>query len=322
MKLFKRNKNAFSTDSLRTKVVYNTRTNFMVLVSYGSDHFQSIIEFINGLNDLPGNHKIKCVMENTAILEEPTKEESSSIKIRPLITAHSYYFLLLSGKPEAYAELFDDLDISNRVLEEIQKDIYNYCDSAKFQKLIDMDVLELSKFRYKNIVPMYDDYIVFDRYKYDDVEKICIDLPECFNRISLLKLLNIYYTDGSVIFNSLRVIKATLDDLKENTNEHLHIMFDDNCKKGGFYTHIMDNPTIEVLSIAAEPIYLKPDFYDDYGEIFNNTGTVPVEELDEIFQQDYDRFVNPTANAVEYESIDETIPNDAETENMRKEDVI
>ena len=46
------------------------------------------------------------------------------------------------------------------------------------------------------------------------------------------------------------------------------------------------------------------------------------EELDELFQQDYDRFTQITAGESEYEDIDEQIGDDEETENMRKEDIL
>ena len=91
------------------------------------------------------------------------------------------------------------------------------------------------------------------------------------------------------------------------------------CKNDCLYSSIIKNPCIENLSAVTKPIYLRSD-EDEEDEL---TADLPIEALDEIFQQEYDRFVNPTADAgVEYEDIDERLGDDEETENMRKADMI
>jgi hypothetical protein len=82
------------------------------------------------------------------------------------------------------------------------------------------------------------------------------------------------------------------------------------------YPYFMVNPTVDSLTILNAPLFMKEDMTDLM------EGNVPIEELDELFQQDYDRFVQPTADAIEYENIDEQIGLNDESENMRKEDII
>ncbi len=312
------------TDLLMSTVVYNTKENLIILLSFGSKHFYSVLEFLAAIHNTPNS--VNCILSHTAIEKELTEEENADFDKKPVKMIDNKYYLLISGHAKAYLNLFNYVDQSNTILEELVKDIYHYCDSAVFQPVIDAGILQEFKFTYKRIKPNYDNHKAFDNSinmkigRYDNVDIIFSKLPNIYNRLDLCRIINIYY-DNNKSITAAELIKQAMeyDHDSKTDNPYFYALFRLMCKNDYLYTSIIKNPCIENLSAVTKPIYLRSD-EDEEDEL---TADLPIEALDEIFQQEYDRFVNPTADAgVEYEDIDERLGDDEETENMRKADMI
>ena len=63
-------KESIDNGKLMTKVVYNTRHNLVILVSYSSNYFYSIIEFLDAVN----KSKVKSYISHSAKENEYTEE--------------------------------------------------------------------------------------------------------------------------------------------------------------------------------------------------------------------------------------------------------
>ena len=287
---------------LKTKVLYSTADNFIILINYGYNDFYSMIEFISGLNSMPDNYKIHCVVSDSSIEQEST--DNTEFRKTPNVSINDYY-AIIAGEPKNYAKIYDYIDSSNSVLEEITKDIYNYCNSIDFKDLIDIGILAIKHFKYGYEIPKYNQLVDNGDYrKYDDIKLVSKSIPSCFSLYDLCKMFNIY-TDQAH-FTAYRILAASYNRVD---NPFFYKIFESNCNEGGFYTNIISNPCLENLSIIVNPIYLKPDMDED--TLF--AGEVPKEQLDEIFQKEYDRFVNPTVEYSDlYKDIDEILPDDYE----------
>ena len=288
---------------LRTSVLYNTADNLIILINYGYNDAYSMIEFIAGLNSMPNNYKIHCIISDLSI-EQQINNDKESFSKKPTVFDKKYY-ALLAGDPKHYAKIFDYIDSSNTILEEITKDIYNYCASIDFKDLIDIGILSFKHFKYGYNIPKYDQLVDNGEYKkYDDIKLVSKSLPECFSLYDLCKLFNIYTNEAH--FSAYRILKASYNSAD---NPFFYKIFKADCKPDGFFSNIIPNPCLENLSIIINPIYLKPDMDED--NLF--AGEVSKDELDEIFQKEYDRFVNPTAEYSDfYKDIDEVLPENYE----------
>ena len=143
-------KEYIDNSKLMTKVVYNTRYNLIILVSYSSNYFYSIIEFLDAVS----KSKVKSYISHSAKEKEYTEEELQEFDKKKVKIVENRYYLLLSGAPEDYIGIYNNIDnLSNEVLGMISNDIYNHCSSAYFKYLIDFCILDLGKFRFQNIVP-------------------------------------------------------------------------------------------------------------------------------------------------------------------------
>ena len=307
MRIFKKKKNNNTTTyEIKSKVLYNTSANFIILINYGSGWNNEVIDFINGIHNIHNGFSIKCVLSDNAELINNDTEKFMKETIK--FTNRTYY-MILSGSTKSYAKIYDYVDMSNRILEEITKDIYNYCDYIPFSKLIDLGILSQDKFRYRikhgEYHPQYDKFTIYKDYIFDDVSYILKWIPKSYNMIDLCKIFNIYIKN--VAYSADTIISKAQEDLKNGIyNSTYTTILDDNCLPGGFFTYLMNNPSIETLSLLVTPIYLRPD--DDEENIF--TGDLPIEQLDELFQQSYERFTNPIDQSIYYQDIDEVLDNE------------
>ena len=305
MGIFKKKKkknNNITTYEIKSKVLYNTNANFIILINYGSGWNNEVIDFINGIHNINNGFNIKCVLSDSA--ESITNNTGKFMKETIKFINRTYY-MILSGSTKSYAKIYDYVDMSNRILEEITKDIYNYCDYTPFTKLIDLVILNKSKFRYKNEFPQYDNFIIYKDYIFDNVSYILKWIPKTYNMIDLCKIFNIYTKNDSYSANT--IISKAQEDLENGIYDSTYInILNDNCLPGGFFMHLMSNPSIETLSLLVTPIYLRPD--DDEENVF--TGDLPIDQLDELFQQSYERFTNPIDQSIYYQDIDEVLNNE------------
>ena len=324
-------KESIDNGKLMTKVVYNTRYNLIILVSYSSNYFYSIIEFLDAVS----KSKVKSYISHSAKEKEYTEEELQEFDKKKVKIVENRYYLLLSGSPEDYIGIYNNIDnLSNEVLGMISNDIYNHCSSAYFKYLIDFCILDLGKFRFQNIVPNnYDKLYEFSLDKYatngetyckhyvDNIDTILNNIPDTFSAIDIAHIIKFYNhpescKDIQVLFNAAYLIDTIYND---NTNKtvmrYLNIIA--NATKDFIFKKIVAEPSIETLSIVNSPVFLRENLEYEF------TGNMAVEDMDTIFQQEYDRFTQPTADHMfDYEDIDERIGDNDETENMRKGDII
>lgn len=315
-KLKKKNTVDNYDDKLRSLVVYNTRYNLILLLSYGPDHFYDVLDFIgtiNNMNEAPV-YKLTVLLSNTAV-ETPIEENEESFDKKTVKLINNKYYALISGTPEAYAKLYDYIDLSNEVLSEITKDIYNNCDSSKFKYLIDANVLTFGNFRYKNVMPKYDrrahynNTLNLNTNEYDDVAYILSKIPNTYSRLDLCKIIMVDYAqdpkNNYPMSAATVVYKALL--YKDGDNGFFKVLFDLLCDN--LFQNIVDNPSLDTLAVMHTPIYLREDETEEA-----LTADLPVDKLDEMFQQEYERFNDPTyGSGVEYEEIDERIEDNDNT---------
>ena len=102
---------------------------------------------------------------------------------------------------------------------------------------------------------------------------------------------------------------------EENSNEYKFAVEFIKATKNSIFKHIFKEPSREALEILISPVFLRENLEDEVN------GSMAIEEMDEIFQQEYDRFTGVTADyAGEYEDIDEALADDEESENMKPEE--
>jgi len=316
------NKENIDDGKLRSKVIYNTRHNLIILISYASKNFYSAIEFIAAIK----NTKLKLIISNSSKERQLTEEELEEFDKKTVSLIDNRYYILLSGTPEEYANMVNYMDLNNEIFELLVDDFYHHCSSTIFNEYINYGIFDRSKFIYKDVVPSnYNKLVNFSSnelpkgrtYFRDDLKYILDRLPDSFLTIDIAQCINYYQSFDlgkhyEYLFNVNELVKTVIDNKSPNVDFCNDIVKASNI----VFKLIVPDPCVETLEILNAPIFLRENLEDVY------SAAVPIEELDEIFQQDYDRFTQITAGESEYEDIDEQIGDDEETENMRKEDII
>lgn len=305
----KNNNNNESLDDgkLYSTVVYNTREHIIFLISYGADDFTSISEFIIGCYE----SGIRVILGHDAIEEATTPEDNDDFDIKPVVITHNRYYALISGKPTKFNNIFKVINLDNTILNAIIPDIYNYCTSPDFDDMIDYGILNEDDFKYKRIAAPYDERILINSFTVtgyiDDIKLILSKCPVCFKAIDIAPIIYIYinsnYTAVSLIAKVYSGDKTAMDIFK--------------AVKNSLYSYILKDCSIENLEILIKPLFLRSE-YDEFEDPI--VADMRPDELDSLFQQQYDRFESPTADYAEYESIDEVLKDNEENENMREAD--
>ena len=313
---------------IMSRVIYNSRHNLITLISYSSPYFYTIIEFIKAVHDAGG---IKIHLAHIAKERELSEEELEEYSKKKIDIIDNRYYILLSGKPENYAELYNVCDLENEVLKLLTKDFYNNCSSTYFEDAIRYGILSLGNFKFKGVVPT--NYNKYQKIKFnldgrechfftDDYDYITKNIPEAFIMMDLVDIINTYTVDAKnpekidKVSSNLKYLAGDYTDIESDSIQYKIKVSMMGALLKYVYPYFMVNPTVDSLTILNAPLFMKEDMTDIM------EGNVPIEELDELFQQDYDRFVQPTADAIEYENIDEQIGLNDESENMRKEDIL
>lgn len=316
-RLFKKTEE-ISTDKLQSRIIYNSQANFIILISYGAKDFYSVIEFTSALSEL--HDSVNVITSHTATEEEAIENENSFSK-KAIKIINNRYYLLIGGSSEQYAKLFDTVPQSNTVLKCIIQDIYHNRDSAPFSSLIELGILDLNRFKYQNIVPNiydrlkeYSDYAdnVFHGW-YDDFREIMSKLPSSFSAIDVARLIYIYAalpnTADLLTMRLPEFISDTLGEKNGSVDMHYNVAIRDFffntysilfhlC----FFDSIIPYADLDILSVITVPVYMR----EELNEEDRINGDIPLDKMDELFQQDYDRFTQPTAEYTDgYEDIDE-----------------
>lgn len=303
-KLFNKDKSNYNVD-LRSMVLYNTHDNLIILIQYGYNDFYNAIKFIDacykaGLNIELSYHK--------------ATEEDNSKEIKPhspeKVIQYTFY-IIVYGSTDKYAKIFDYEVISNTILKSIINDIYNSCDSVLFENLISYGVLSRNKFKYNGIRPQYDEYKTVsnpmkkDPLQYDDIKTIISRIPVSFLDLDIFKMINIY--DGNRTITAYQLIDTLLNNpiTSENDNAYDYNIYKILSKP--LYGTVLSSEyynDINLMSIITSPVYLKQNLEDvDYMSY-----DLSYDDLDQIFQQKYDRFnITTSDNMKFYKNLDENV---------------
>ena len=321
-KIFKKYKNVNSA-KLQSKVIYNSVNNFIILISYGDADFYSVIEFTSALTEL--NDSINIVTSHTATKEESIENEDNFSK-KAITIINNRYYLLIGGSSEQYAKLFDVVPQSNAVLKCITKDIYHNRDSSSFKSLIELGVLDLSRFKYQNVIPnIYDNnkkYYYNDLFHgwYDDFKGIMSLLPVSFSAVDVSRLIYIYADINKADLLAMR-LPEFIDDVLGEKNGSVRMHYNVGIRDFFYRTYeilhasylfdnIIPNSDLDILSVIIAPIYMR----EELNEEDRINGDISLDKMDDLFKQDYDRFTQPTAEYIEgYEDIDEVLSSYDET---------
>lgn len=321
-KLFRKTE-VISSDKLQSRVIYNSQFNFIILISYGAKDFYSVIEFTSALTEIyQGNGGISIVISHAAIEEEPVEDENNFSK-RPVTIINNRYYMLIGGAPFFYNKLFDVVPPSNAILRCIIQDIYHHRSSSDFKELINLGVLNSNNFKYQNVVP--DNYDKLKKYTgddskviaggFDDFDKIMSRIPSSFSAIDVARLIYINAFTPHIPAPFFMRLPEFISDTLGEKNGSVSRCYSGITLRDFFartyqaieqplLSHIIPNPDLTMLSILTVPLYMR----EELNEEDRINGDIPLDKMDEIFQQDYDRFNQPTAEYIEgYEDIDEIV---------------
>lgn len=285
---------------LNALVVYNTDSNFIVLIQYGQDHFYDAIEFVNCAN----NANLKIIISQSA-QEEPQLLEDHSISIRPMRIYNRRSYLLVSGTTHNWCGLYDYIDRTNPMMEKVNELIYQNCTSTDFDILIKYGVLDEDRFRFRRIKSQAYDTLesVFNpvrkaSIRFDNVSKIMSKLPDCFSSRDLLSIIHIYKEDSDQYSTAYDLLLDVAR--KDSESVVLYKLLSD-----PLYGHLVKNHDLQALTTLLYPIYLREDLTDDDFII----GDVSFEDLDELFKRQYDKYSMPTIDNTEYydKDVDEPV---------------
>lgn len=283
---------------LYTKVIYNSKNNFIILVSFTQDYFLSVIELLNACTFI-SNINVKYMQSS---YEKQNEDGSVDYYIK--------HYLLIGGDDSAYIELYNKIDtIDNIILEHIKRDISMYRDTSKYAN---SDIYLFNKYNLLynysgNGIQIWHDKINLSQYnepiksnmdalhlnyEIDDIEKIKSSLPDCFTCQSLLRFI---YMDLGYCRNNLY---SYLSDAFNKNIEYMQKVVDE--IREPVLSLFISNPSNAVLKNYVGPQYLVNDGDDIVGSIDD-------ESLDEIFKQEYDRFNAISSDDIEYKDIDEEL---------------
>lgn len=292
---------------IRTKTVYNSKHNFIVLINLTEDYFFSMIEFMSAVvkaSMIGMTGPMVTSIANTFMDEapEPDGEEREEFSSFTETVKHNLYYVLLSGDPEQFAHIYKVIDdYSNPILQAIQDDIYEHCSSAYFKNLIEDGILTEGKFKYVNIIGDYSDLIYRDapyRECYSDNAEIMLsNIPEVFTGEDLLPFVKYYRKD------KMDILYITAETLLKHHDGLDYKLFETSDE---MYKRLLGENYIDDIDKYSLPAYLRADDEEPV------TGVMPVSQLSEEFQQQYDKFTGVADSLTEYLDIDEVVEDEEE----------
>ena len=114
--LFTGSKKVASDDSfIRCNIIYNTSRKLIILVSFTKDMCYDVMEFCS-----------TCTISNvrTAQLQSSYDEVIKIDDNNDKIITHYQNYLLISAHPSSYSNLYKNLSLSNKVLEQLKPELY------------------------------------------------------------------------------------------------------------------------------------------------------------------------------------------------------
>ena len=282
-----------------SNIVWNSKDNLIILISFSEDYFEQVIEIQDAVNN-SANKKLATKIVYSSYDEETGRKDEDG---NDIIIIHKKHYMLIGGSPSSWSALYMNIsNLGNDILYKISDEIVNNRDNSGFKDLIDDDILR--GFDNDNI--SYDiDKESKNEYFYTDPDILLKRLPNSFTGRDVIKFILIYSPHDTIssAYSSLFDVIFMPDALFKN--HHLYPL----------YSALFKDPTIAKLNTLLEPLYKQPD--DD-----SVPGDISDDALDDIFKEHYERFSAVADNSIHYEDIDEELSDDEESENMRKEDMI
>lgn len=286
-KMHKGNKKKIESDNsyCYSNIIWNTKNNLIILISFTENYFEQIIEIQDAINCT--NLCSKIVYSSYDEKTDKKDEDGDDVWI-----IHKKYYLLIGGDTISWQELYMNIhDLGNEVLSKITDEILNNCNSAHFKKLLNDGILHGFTEHPNEDTPVE----AITGHTYTNPEVLIKYLPNGFTGKDIIKFIKIYDKNG--VFRSTAY------------SEILNINFSNyelaNYEFYPLYAALFKNPTIEGLKMVLEPLYKQPD--DD-----SIPGDVSDESLDEIFRERYERFSAISDDNIHYEDIDEELLDDEE----------
>jgi len=260
---------------LRTTVIYKTSRSMYLLIQYNESDFDDVLEFITACG--------KCGIQvvNQHVFEDIEDKDRSTIKANePSRRINERYYTLINGTYSAYAKLYENINVANAILQSISKDICNSCCSTYFDKLIEDGILK--GFKHNGVLPKYDDSVICQMdntiITYDDVDKILNRLSSSYTALDIYDMITIEH-DNTI----LKLSYIISEYISNNRYAELVSILKQNTNLLSYYS---EDITKEGLKYLTYPMYNR-----DANTV---NGDKSISEMDEIFQQDYDRFIQST----------------------------
>ena len=308
--------------AIQTKTIYDTKFNVVILIQYYDSNLYSAMQFLNNANKA-GLTTLIAHYAETKEEDRESNNESGKIKINmPIEYINQKYYMLVSGTPKQYAELYKYLELSNSLLESVTLELYNNVSSTPFEEIINTGVLREDNFKYCKCDAKYDNlYSISSKIKdskiyYDDFSLIMGRIPNIFESINVINIIHVYETEQNL---NNGIYRTPIDIVREMEDASHH--YDDHVGQETYFLNhnlikelsplyniiapeLISTDNIHTLYTLIAPIYMIEEYEDDV----LLTGSVSPEKLDEIFQQEYNRFNNPTSDAnIVYVNVDEEV---------------
>lgn len=283
-----------------SKIIWNSKDNLIILLSFTEDYFASIIELQDAMLKRFWGFESEVVFSSYDEETDKIDEDGNKLWI-----IHNKYYILIGGEPfHDWVELYTKIhNLGNEALARITDEIVNNCYAEDYKKLIEDGILY--NFKYVDTEPEYDKNKIVDGVQYTDPKVLLERIPTGFTARELLPFIRISRVSGTGI------ITNAFNELIANSR----YFYDESILKNLYIDLFGENITSEKLLSFTEPLYKQPD--DD-----SLPGNVDDESLDAIFRENYDRFSAVHDDGTYYEDIDEELNEDEESDNMRKEDII
>lgn len=284
-KLFKNKKDIMDENFCYSDIIWYSKDNLIILLSFTKEYFRDIIELQEAISytDL----KEKIIFSS---YDEELEDET--------ILSHERNYMLISGNTDEWAKLFTKIDISNKCLSILSKEISNNCYFESFDKLIEDSIIKKFKYNNSDNTPQYNNNMRSKSLNgntvlFNDPKYILDKLPVSITGKDLFHIIKVSpYKD---YWCSPYTILETYGAESVFKNESLIEVFN----------LLMNKPSLENLKLIIQPLYFQPD--DD-----TFPGSIDDDALDDIFKENYEKFSALIDDNNEYEDIDEILSEDEE----------
>lgn len=312
--LFKRkNKKKYPKDDyIRSELIYSSYNNFIILISFSDNYYQDVANFIAS----------NCNTLKMKLAQSSYEVDTGKVDVddEPITVTKNDNYLLIAGSPISYLISFENTDISNSILVCITKEIYENMAMDDFSKLIQDNILNERLFKIKNRKDINNMNLIYTNemlqvcIEYNNIQCIMNKLPSVFTNYDVFNIIKLSYVNditgryrGSVVINDLLSPTAFIDGIRDDIIKTI-------------FNGLVPNPNLisirKLIDYIHTPIYKRVILDND--ELLH--GSINPSNLDELFQQRYDRFNAIANDNTAYVDIDEILSaDDPEYDNLQED---